>query len=257
MTIHDLIPITYPEGYGFLKSIYYKRILKLCIKRAERIITVSKSTATDIERIFGEMEKVEIIYNGVSEGFSPVKCEKDEKTLNELSISKPYIIFLGNERPHKNFLNTARAFEILTNKFPHLKLVSAGITEEEAIRIVGKKIDKIICTGYIGDEKISVLLRNAELAVMPSFYEGFCLPVLEAMACGCPVITSNRSSLPEVVGSAGLMINPHNPSEIAEAISLLLVDHQKRNELREKGLERVGEFSWEKTASLLLKLISS
>ena len=257
MTIHDLIPLTFPENYGFFKSTYYKKILSLCMRRAEKIFTVSKSTAMDIERFFGEKDKVIIIPTGVSEGFSAVKGERDEDILKELSISKPYIIFVGNERPHKNFLNTAKAFEILKEKFPSLKLIAVGISERDALRITGKKIERILCKENLSDEKISVLLRNAELAVMPSFYEGLCLPVLEAMACGCPVITSNTSSLPEVVGSAGIMINPSNPSEIAEAIVALLRDDEKRNKLREEGLKRAREFSWERAACFILSQLFS
>ena len=257
MTIYDLIPLTFPENYGFFKRLYYKKVLSRCIKRAEKIFTVSRSTAMDIEKFFGEREKVVIVPGGVSDEFFPVKGERDEEMLKELSASKPYIIFVGNERPHKNFLNAARAFEILKDRFPSLKFVAAGVSEENALKITGKKIERILCKGDLSDEKISALLRNAELAVMPSFYEGFGLPVLEAMACGCPVITSNTSSLPEVVGSAGIMVNPSNPSEIAEAIVALLRDDEKRNKLREEGLKRVKEFSWEKTASFILSLLSS
>jgi glycosyltransferase involved in cell wall biosynthesis len=257
MTIHDLIPLTFPEDYGFFKSLYYRKILSLCMRRAEKIFTVSKSTARDIERFFGEREKIVVIQNGVSEGFSAVKKERDEEVLKELFVSKPYIVFVGNERPHKNFLNTARAFEILKDRFPSLKLIAVGISESDALRITGKRIERILCKGDLPDEKISVLLRNAELAVMPSFYEGFCLPVLEAMACGCPVITSNTSSLPEVLGSAGIMVNPSNPSEIASAIVSLLMDDERRKILREEGLKRAKEFSWEKTASFILNQLSS
>lgn len=257
MTIHDLIPILYPEGYGFLKSSYYKKILSLCIKRAEKVITVSKSTAMDIEKIFGEKEKVIIIPNGVSEGFSPFKDERDEDLLKELSLSKPFIIYVGNERPHKNFLNTQRAFETLKKEFPSIKLVAVGISERDALKITKKKTDGILCTGNLPDEKISSLLRNAELSLMPSLYEGFCLPVLEAMACGCPVITSNTSSLPEIVGSAGIMVNPKDPSEIANAALSLLKDKNKMEKLKEKGLKKAREFSWERSASLILKLLSS
>ena len=257
MTIYDLIPLTFPENYGFFKRLYYKKVLSRCIKRAEKIFTVSRSTAMDIEKFFGEREKVVIVPGGVSDEFFPVKGERDEEMLKELSASKPYIIFVGNERPHKNFLNTAKAFEILKEKFPSLKLIAVGISERDALRITGKKIERILCKENLSDEKISVLLRNAELAVMPSFYEGLCLPVLEAMACGCPVITSNTSSLPEVVGSAGIMINPSNPSEIAEAIVALLRDDEKRNKLREEGLKRAREFSWERAACFILSQLFS
>jgi len=151
-------------------------------------------------------------------------------------------------------LNTLKAFSLVVNEIPHKLIIvgskDSGLPIEEEINEVLEKIpsDRVIFTGKLSDEEIIELYNKSEFFVFPSLYEGFGFPPLEAIACGCPVIVSNVSSLPETVGYAGLFVDPYNPEDIANKMVLLAGSENLRNELREKGFERVKNFSWDKAA---------
>jgi len=160
-----------------------------------------------------------------------------------------YILYLGSDNPRKNIDGIIAAFEILKGKYkiPH-KLVLAGLRQD------GKSQD-IIFMSYVDENKKWELLKNAEVFVYPSFYEGFGMPVLEAQKMGVPVVASNTSSFPEILGDSALLVNPNNPSEISEAIFKVLSDEYLRNELIKKGFENIKKFSWLKCAEETLKVI--
>lgn len=254
MTIHDVIPLSFPRGYNFIRRYVYRKLVSACIKRAEKVLTVSEASREEIRRFFGDNKKIYVISPGISEKFSPQVEREDEDVLSRFGVSPPYVVWVGNERSHKNFLNTVRAFEILRKIGQKVSLLMIGISPEMVMKSI-RDPKGIQCVEYVDDEALVAFLRNAEFAVLPSFHEGFCLPALEAMACGCPLIVSHIPPFIEVVGEAGLMVNPFSPEDIAEKMLFLLENREKRALLREEGLKRANKFSWERTASTLLKIL--
>jgi glycosyltransferase involved in cell wall biosynthesis len=193
------------------------------------------------------------------EAAAPLFAPKAPKTLEEYpferwSIRRPYILAVGNLQPRKNLLRLIEAFAqlITERRIPH-QLVLAGKAKwresdiHRTVRRLGIE-DRIVFTGRVPDEDLACLLNGAELFVYPSLYEGFGLPVLEAMACGTPVVTSNCTSIPEVAGDAALLVDPYRVDELADAIHHVLSDESLRARLREKGLARSQMFSWRQTA---------
>ncbi|MCL0053303.1 glycosyltransferase family 4 protein [Dehalococcoidales bacterium] len=249
VTVHDLVRLC----FGFDKETISERIwLKLDIwgiKRASHIIATSQNTRNDlITHLKIPDNKISVIYNGVDHSlFKPYKV----KLLN-----KPYILYTGAERQRKNLGRLFEAFAKLKKEFPELKLVKVGVpgrSEEyrrESIRkLVSLGITRdVIFIDHIPELDLAYYYSSALLLAYPSLYEGFGFPPLEAMACGCPVVTSNTSSLPEVVGEAGIRVNPYDTDSLVEAIRQVLTNSQLREEMVRKGLEQAKKFSWEKTA---------
>lgn len=253
VTIYDLIML-FPE---FCVPLYPREELKRYIDRADSIIAISEHTKRDIINFFGvPEEKVRVILLAADDRF---RCIADneaiQKVLERFGIEGEYILYTGPMELRKNVPTLVRAFAILKaeKRIPHRLVLSGnkggGLYDEitEIIRTLGLEKD-VIFTGYVSDEDLPYLYNGASVFAFPSFYEGFGLPPLEAMACGCPVVTSNTSSLPEVVGDAGLMVDPDRPEELAEAMGRILEDSGLRSELRERGLRRAAEFSWRRCA---------
>jgi glycosyltransferase involved in cell wall biosynthesis len=223
------------------------------IKRAYHIIAPSQSTKKDLLKHTGiPEERISVIYHGIDhEIFYPRRGARP--------FPFPYILFVGSEHPRKNLVALLRAFHQLKQdtRFKHLKLVKAGKAGGEEddfrartlglVRSLGLN-EEVVFTGFVSEEELTNLYSHAECLVFPSLYEGFGWPPLEAMACGCPVITSNTSSLPEIVGEAGIMVNPHDISALVNALSAVLTDPELREWLRRKGLNRASMFTWEKAA---------
>ena len=185
--------------------------------------------------------------------------QKDDAVLRELGIDGPFILYLGVLDFRKGIVNILNAFEIIKPMFPDLKLVLAGdlnpFVTSIPERLDGYRyIDDVIRTGFVSDEQKRVLLSSAEVFLFPSEYEGFGIPVLEAMACGSPVITTNVSSLPEVGGDAALYVTPKQPEELAEAIQKILESDSLRSSLIEKGFVQTKQFSWSRTAEMMEKV---
>lgn len=233
------------------------------MKKARKIIAVSKYTKHDLVTYLRiPEEKIEVIYQGVDlENFKPEpRGTRRRKNL-------PYLLYVGSEIPRKNFAGVLKAFKSLKadRMFRNFKLVkvgnaSSGWSREkyrnqslDLIKTLGLE-NEVIFTGFVDKKELASYYAGAKCLVFPSLYEGFGLPPLEAMACGCPVITSNSSSLPEVVGNASLLIDPCNVDEIVAAIKKVLSNEHLRNSLRRAGLERAEQFSWQKTAEATLKV---
>ncbi|MBI3584713.1 MAG: glycosyltransferase family 4 protein [Nitrospinae bacterium] len=275
-TIHDLLFLSTPEYTGWRYKLYneiFKIFGKLVSKRASAIIADSEYSKKDIIKIFGvDEEKINVISLGISDEYKPVtNLYSIEKIKNIYNIKGKYILYVGNFKPHKNVKRLIEAFAEAT---PHLtptlqrgegvgiKLVLGGKRDkfvpllEEQVNNLGIG-DSVIFTDFIKDEDLPYLYSGAELFVYPSLYEGFGLPLLEAMACGTPVICSNTTSLPEVVWDAGILINPEDVKSMASAISKLLKDDMMREDLKIKGLNRAKEFTVEKCSLKILSLIES
>lgn len=267
VTIHDLIhqhfqmrratthnPLTFK-----LKQIGYKKVFKNVISKALKIITPSnyvKELLINGWRI--EEKKVvvtpEAVDNKIISLTKNLKL-KTENTLEKFNIKQPYIFYVGNAHPHKNVEGLIKAFLLLQKKYPNLNLVLSGHDHYFWERV--KKQNQypgIFYTGFITDEELVALYKNAESFVMPSFEEGFGIPLLEAMACGCPVISSNAGSLPEVAGDAAIYFDPGDEGEMIDKINWVLKSEKLRKELIEKGKKRVQNFSWEKLAQQTMEV---
>lgn len=261
VTIHDLITRIYPDKFTIKHRFVQNALLPLILRKADKIIAVSNSTKNDIIKFYPKYShKIKVIYEGVEPQFFPRSNQEIEKTLTKYNIDFKYFLFLGTVEPRKNIVRVVDAF---------IKLKQAGNVEQKLV-ITGRKgwlyneiLEKInkspfsqdmIFSGYIDDGDLPFLYSGADIFLYPSLYEGFGLPVLEAMACGTPIITSNLSSFPEVAGDAAILIDPMNIEEITYAIEKLWRDRDLREELQKKGLERAKLFSWEKAAKETLKL---
>jgi len=247
VTIHDLIPF-FLRGMHPLSRLYYKICTKLC-KRADKIITVSEYSKKEIvERIGINTDKIKVIHNGVDHNrFYPK--EKEKKEFFEIG-------FIGGLTKQKNPLTLIKAFSKIKNK-KKIKLLIGGKGKElKTLKSFVKKnkIKNVEILGFISEQKLPDFYRNLDLFVYPSLYEGFGLPVLEAMACGCPVITSNNSSLPEISGNAGILVDPTNVGDIQRKIEEVIKNRPFQKDLKKKSIEQAKKFSWENCAMKTLKI---
>jgi glycosyltransferase involved in cell wall biosynthesis len=258
VTIHDCIHLRFPQylpnrlGYAYARS-----FLWIATHRSNRVLTVSEASKRDILEYFSvRPEKIDVIYNGIDERFSQPPLEEDVSRVRErYQLDDPFILYAGNIKPHKNLGRLIEAFHILrqdSTEFDEVKLVIIGdeIAKYAALRhaVHRHKLHKYVrFFGFVPSRTLAILYRLAAVFVFPSLYEGFGLPPLEAMASGTPVITSNVSSLPEVVGDAAVLIDPLQPEAIADALRRVLSDAALREDLRHRGLERARHFSWDRS----------
>lgn len=262
----DMTFYLFPHLHKFIKRLYFKTFIPLSIKKSRHIITVSESTKHDIMRLFSSKtgEKITAIHLGVAS--PPLKTDAEIKTdLDELGLkSKEYFLYVGTLEPRKNIPAIIDGFRAWLNTGScaekQFKLVIAGgkgwFYEEIFQKVSAYNLkDQVIFTGYINERVKQSLLAHAYLFVYPSFYEGFGLPILEAMRYGVPVITGNVSSLPEVAGEAALLVNPNNSHDIAEAMQQLLENHRLYNELSEKSRIRAESFTWHQNALQTVTLL--
>lgn len=254
VTIHDLAWKKFPAFYPFRTRRVCDLMLKRTIKKADHLIAISKSTKNDlVDYLNIDEEKITVVYEGCDIGrFKPLQITDEIR--NSYNIKGNYILSLGDINPRKNIERLIKAFAILDN---HVKrnycLVLAGnkgykFKELQNLINYLKLENKVITTGYIRDDDLPMLISGADLFVYPSLYEGFGLPILEAMACGTPVITSNISSMPEIAGKAAILADPYNVEEIADAIKRVLSSTNLQSSLINAGFLRSNEFSLEKMA---------
>ena len=243
-TLHDLNHLCVMDNSNAMKRAYYQYVIRPACHRAEYVLTVSEYSKREIIT-WAKVphEKVINVGNGVGMPFSPSGKKFDP--------GYPYLLYVGSRKPHKNLPRLLKAFSI-SGVWKDIHLLFSG----EPDRDIAAEINRLGLEGYVrfrdmsSDQELSEAYRGAVAFVFPSLYEGFGLPPLEAMACGVPVLTSNACSLPEVVGDAAILVEPLIVEEIAEGIRRLVGDSVLRKLLREKGLIRSKEFSWEKTARL-------
>jgi glycosyltransferase involved in cell wall biosynthesis len=255
VTVHDIARFR----FGFdPESLFERLMLKLDIigiKRAAHIIATSQHTKDDLIKYLGIPEtKISLVYNGTDcRVFGPRNGEP---------LDGRYILYVGSERPRKNLGRLFEAFAELRPEFDGLKLVKVGpVGRSRAYRQdTMRKLsclaiaDDVVFVDYVQESDLASYYASAELLAYPSYYEGFGLPPLEAMCSGCPVVTSNTSSLPEVVGEAGIMVSPTDTGGWVEAIRRVLTDNQLRDEMVGKGLEQAKKFSWDRTAQQTLEV---
>ncbi|MDJ0660146.1 MAG: glycosyltransferase family 1 protein [Crocosphaera sp.] len=252
--VHDLIPLRFPKKTSPLTP-YFKYYIPEVLKQAEHIICNSQATAKDIVDIYNiPAEKITPILLGYDqEHFKPLTLQKD-------ALNVPYFLYLGRHDPHKNVNRIVEAFAKLKNRQDY-QLWLAGPTDErytpkliqQAQEFSIEKQLKIL--DYVEYEQLPIIINKALALVFPSLWEGFGFPVLEAMGCGTPVITSNLSSLPEVAGDAALLINPYNVEELTTAMEKIATDDEMRSQLKRLGLQQAKKFSWEMTGQKTLELL--
>ncbi|MBA7685159.1 N-acetylgalactosamine-N,N'-diacetylbacillosaminyl-diphospho-undecaprenol 4-alpha-N-acetylgalactosaminyltransferase [subsurface metagenome] len=248
----------YPEDSSKLTTFFLKLLVPLAARRSDKIITVSRNSKKDIVQILKIPEgKICVIYEAGSSRLSlptAIKNKVRNKLKERDGINKKFILTVSASHPHKNLYRLIEAYDILYKRYQiDCQLVIVGIKgrAQSVLMSLVKELSlekRIIFTGWVTNEDLSWLYSQAELFVFPSLFEGFGIPVLEAMAHGAPVVSSNVASLPEVVGDAALLVDPYSVDEIAEAMYRVLTDKNLRKDLIEKGSERVHHFSWEKTA---------
>lgn len=263
--IFDLSYLHFPEFFQKGDLWQLTNWSKYSILNADHIITISNFTKQDIIKQYGiSREKITAVHPGYnSDIFRPVKNDsKIKKVQDKYKISEKYLIFIGTIQPRKNLLRLIESF----SKIDDLQLVIIGKSSGEGrqgwmygdILRRPQELDieeRIIFTGFIPNEDLVCLLNGAVAFILPSLWEGFGIPVVEAMACGVPVIVSNVSSLPEVVGKAGLLIDPKSVNQIEQSIRLISTDTKLRLNKSKQGLEQAKKFSWVKMAKSVLKVL--
>jgi glycosyltransferase involved in cell wall biosynthesis len=256
VTIHDCIHLRFPQYLPNQFAYAYARSsLWVATHRASRILTVSEASKRDILKYFRVPEsKIDVIYNALDDRLGEAPSDDEIRQVRErYQLNDPFVLYAGNIKPHKNLERLIDAFHALRKTgLEHVKLLIIGdeISKYATLRrsVHRHKLHKHVrFFGFVPDKTLACLYRLAGVFVFPSLYEGFGLPPLEAMASGTPVITSNVSSLPEVVGDAALMIDPYNPGAIADAMRRVLTEPALAAGMRERGLARVAQFSWDRS----------
>ena len=264
VAVHDLSFRAHPEYFPRTIAWYMRWLTGWAVRRARRVLTGSAFSRQELFRFYSVNEKkvVSIPY-GVGSEFRPASDEThrmaEQRILSNYGITGPYILALGNIHPRKNLTRLLDAYLSLQQERVSVpSMIWAGLERWDSGGLIERAQSAgVILTGFVTQQDLPALYRQAEMLVYPSLYEGFGLPVLEAMACGTPVVTSNTTSLPEVAGDAALIVDPTNVTEIAQGLARLLEDAILRKSLQEAGLEWSKTFTWTRTAQLLLDALDS
>lgn len=254
VTVHDLAFMIYPEQYPAAKRHYLRLMTSLSVRRASRVIAVSEATARDVEQYLRvPANRISAIPNGVDPSMAPVDDPRRQAELrNRYQLPERWLLFVGTLQPRKNLIGLLRALASVAGEID-LPLVVAGgkgwmysdvFAEVKTLGIS----NRVLFVDYVAPQELALWYSAATAFVYPSLYEGFGLPVLEAMACGTPVLTSSVSSLPEVAGDAAIRVDPTNSEQIGAGLVKIVTDAPLREELRRRGLEQAARFSWEETA---------
>ncbi len=252
ITIYDLSFLRLPEGFKRLNHLYLSYFTRRSARQARRIIAISESTKRDVVRLLGVPgDRVDVVYCGVDARFRPLDEAQVAAFRRRRGLPERMILFLGTLEPRKNVGRLIEAYARMGDE--RIGLVIAGakgwLYEEIFAQVEALGLsNRVLFPGYVPEEEKVLWYNAAELFVFPSLYEGFGLPPLEAMACGTPVITSNVSSLPEVVGAAGLTVDPQDVQALAAAMRRVLGDAELRRAMSEQGQQRARRFSWGRTA---------
>jgi glycosyltransferase involved in cell wall biosynthesis len=265
VTVHDIAFEYFPEAFTPFMRRYLVWSTRFAVRHARKIISVSESTKNDLVKTYGlAPEKIEVVHLGLGGGFKPRGYEDVQPVLDSFGLTyKKYILFVGTLQPRKNIVKLVDAYLKLRkeNRIEE-KLVLAGGKGwlwEPILRKIGQASEKdsVVFLNYLGDNDLKAVLSGASLLTLPSIYEGFGLPPLEAMASGVPVVVSNVSSMPEVVSDAGALVDPNSVDSIAAGLLKVLTDKGLSAQMVEKGLARARLFNWKATAEKTLRLFES
>jgi glycosyltransferase involved in cell wall biosynthesis len=266
VTVHDLIPLVFPDKFpkgikGWLKY----QIQRQSLRRAEAIITDSENSKRDIMKFIGfPQEKIYVVYLAAAEAFKPIKSTaRLEQIKKKYYLPPSFVLYVGDVNYNKNILGLVKACKKI--KIPLVIVGKEAVQEDfdqfhaenqplvQLIELYGKDND-VLRLGFVSEEDLTAIYNLAMVYCQPSFYEGFGLPVLEAMACGTPVVAAKTASLPEICGEAALMVDPKKTDEISLGIKRIIDDKMLRERLVKRGLTQVKKFSWEKTARETIKV---
>lgn len=256
--IHDINFMHHPEFLKFSNRIYYRHYFPKFAHKATRLATVSEYSKNDIANTFKiDSRNIDVVYCGINSFFQEVDESTIVKTRLEFSGGKPYFLFVGTLSPRKNVVGLIKAYEAFRRESSNaIKLLIAGggmykSDEVTAIKKQSEFGEDIIMTGRVDNDALNNLYASAHALVFVPFFEGFGIPLVEAMQCKIPIIASGITSLPEIAGNAALIVDPYDETEIKNAMILISSDNNLRNELISKGQEQKKLFSWERTADLL------
>jgi len=261
LTLHDLQPLTNPDRFGFVKGSYIRFIAPRSLRRARTVVCLSEFVANDVvNRVGIERERIRMIPCGINEPDVAFDHDRQARLLERLGLTeRPFIVYPAITYPHKNHETLIAAFAQIVSTRPELRLVFTGgsgssdATVAAAITAYGLTND-VVRTGRIPEADLDLLFRAATVVAFPSLYEGFGIPVLEAMSRGCPVVASNVGALPEVIGGAGELVNPLDVVGWANALGDLIDDPARRTVLARQGFDRAKDFDWSTPAQSLLSL---
>ena len=267
ITVHDIIRYFDLEGentFGYhpnLRDRFYLSLDYKGVKKATRVIAVSQTTKDDLVQHLGiPEERISVVYEGIDHSLF--------KPTSRRLVDHPYLLFVGSEHPRKNFAGLLNSFSKLKSqgRFKDLKVLKVGRAgrpgadfRQQTLQVVEELglSSEVVFTDYVAREDLPAYYSGAECFILPSLYEGFGFPPLEAMACGCPVIVSNAASLPEVVGNAAIKVDPDDIDGTANALLKVLIDEHLKQELVSKGFKQVRRFSWQRVANETLKVYKS
>jgi glycosyltransferase involved in cell wall biosynthesis len=264
VTVHDLGYLYYPQAHTRWARMYLQWSTAYNARSAAHVIADSQATKRDlIQHCGAPPEKVTVIYPGWDSTFAPVRdVARLAAVCERYGIAAPYVIYVGTLQPRKNLTGLLDAFSNLVCQGRDLHLAIVGkkgwLYEPlfARVRELGLE-ERVHFTGYVPQADLPALLSGARAFVLPSLYEGFGFPVLEAMACGTPVVCSDVASLPEVAGDAAILVNPHNTAQLTQALLRVLVDDALRHDLAERGLRQAARFSWEECARKTLQILEA
>lgn len=265
ITVFDLMHFFYPNlKMNLIRKIYHRFIIgqKMVFRRVDKIITISINTSRDLVKMFKiNTRKIKMIYMGVGKSFRPTNLRISQRMMKEkFNINRKYILYVGRNEPHKNIKGLIVAYNLLSERIKErFCLVIVGKEDPKYIDDVRSLVYKynlenqVFFTGYVEEDDLPYIYSGASVYVQPSFYEGFGLPIIEAMSCGVPVVCSNTSSLPEVGGDAALYSEPYDVQKMSENITAILEDETYRKEMIERGLRQSKNFSWFAAANNLVE----
>ncbi len=260
VSIHDLIHLKFPQSLPHRRAyIYAKFMIGQALKKADKILVGSENSKNDIIEMFKTRAgKIAVIFYGVDEIFKPIKDQNLlENFKNKYKLPDKFVLYSGSIRRHKNLENALRAYALLKDKSYHLVLAGVGLQNQKQLEPILKELkieNNVKIMPFLDYAELVLLYNSAEVLFFPTLYEGFGLPVLEALACGIPVISSNNSSIVEVSAEAAILVDPLNLKEMADVLEKVLAETSLRQRMIALGLERAKIFSWEKTAQATLRV---
>jgi glycosyltransferase involved in cell wall biosynthesis len=245
VVVHDAATLANPHNFSFAFRTWYRLMLSVLTRRSRVLASVSKFSADELTRFFGKRARgVEVVGEG---GEHILREPADTSVIDRLGLAgRRFVLAVGSQSPNKNFAAVVKALHLLDD--PDLLLVAAGGGNSRVFAGAAVSDARLLSTGYVSDAQLRALYEHASCFAFPSFYEGFGLPPLEAMYCGCPVVVSNRASMPEVCGQAAWYCDPADPATLAAQLRRVLGSASARDELRAAGRERAAVFSWDKAA---------
>ena len=259
-TIHDIIPLIYPENFELPVRISFKYLLPRIVKNADRLLAVSEHSKNDIIRRFKiPPDKISVAYDGVDSTFKPLNKKKCKEKLEKYGIKDSFLLFVSTLEAKKNIPTALKAYALLKQNGVKHKFVLVGKKGYGYGKIADtiselELENDVIMPGYAPLEELPLFYNAADAFVLPSLYEGFGIPAVEAMKCGCPVVASNAGALPEIVGKAGKLVNALDAKGYASAIKEILENKKTAAEMKKKGLKNSERFSWKESARRIIKV---